>query len=231
VDRRQRRQRAAGLTNVRLAVFGATGPTGRILVNDALDAGHDVTAYARDPGKLALEHARLRVIAGQLDDDAAIDDAIDGADAVISVLGPGKGHTGTPIAQGTQRIVDAMHRHGVRRLVATATPSARDDRDRFDPRFAPMIGLVRLLVRAAYADIIATAAVVRGSSLDWTLLRLPLLKDGPAGPVRTGYTGLGAGRVGLRLSRASLAAHLLRTASDNLDVGAAPLIADGDPAS
>ena len=211
---------------MRITVFGSTGPTGRLVVEQALAAGHEVAAHARNPAKLEIEHERLRVVSGELTDDAAIARAVGGTGAVISVLGPGKKHTGTPISEGTQRIVETMQGAGVSRLVAVATPSAPDDADRFDPRFGPMIALVRVLVRTAYADIRATAEVVRGSGLQWTLLRLPLLRDGVLCPVRTGHLGMGDGKVGLKLTRASLAEYLLRCAVDGLHVHEAPMISD-----
>src|SRR4051812_18786228 len=71
-----------------LTVFGATGGIGRHVVSQALDAGHHVTAYARNPAKLNLTHPNLTVIAGELSDRAAVGRAVAGADAVISALGP-----------------------------------------------------------------------------------------------------------------------------------------------
>ncbi len=70
-------------------VFGATGPAGRLVVHRALEQEHKVTACARNPAKLD-ELPGLTVVAGELDDAAAIRTAVTGADAVISLLGPGR---------------------------------------------------------------------------------------------------------------------------------------------
>jgi putative NADH-flavin reductase len=107
---------------MRLAAFGATGPTGRLLIRQALDAGHSVVAYARNPAKLDVVDSKLSVVAGELSDAAAIGAAVRGADAVLSVLGlsPTKG-VGTPIAGGTDRILAAMREYGARRMVAGTT--------------------------------------------------------------------------------------------------------------
>lgn len=208
---------------MRLTIFGGTGPTGRLLVTAALDAGHDVTVFARSPGKLGIADERLRIVQGELSDAAGIRASIDGADAVISTLGPGAARVpGTPITDGMRHVVAAMQELGVRRLVAIATPSASDPRDRSDLRFRLLVIGVRTFLRPAYHEIVGQAAVIRGSGLDWTLVRVPLLADGPVTAVRAGYLGTGA--TGMRISRATLAAFLLAQADDGTWVGGAPAV-------
>ena len=85
---------------MRIAVFGATGSTGRSLVAQALDEGHSVVAYARHPEKLGIAHDRLTVVEGDLSDVAAIERAVERVDGVISLLGQGMPQKGTPIAHG-----------------------------------------------------------------------------------------------------------------------------------
>src|SRR3954447_21424192 len=88
-----------------LTVFGATGGIGRHVVSQALDAGHHVTAYARNPAKLNLTHPKLTVIAGELSDRAAVGRAVAAADAVISALGPSldRKATAMPLVEGPPR--------------------------------------------------------------------------------------------------------------------------------
>ena len=129
---------------MRITVFGATGPAGRLAVHRALDQGHEVTAYARNPAKLD-ERPGLTVVAGELDDAAAIQTALTGADAVISLLGPGRDKASIePLVPGMQTIVDQMAEADVRRLVATSTPSAPDPADRRDLRIRAMVTGIRL---------------------------------------------------------------------------------------
>ena len=164
---------------MQITVFGATGPAGRLVVHRALELEHTLTAYARNPAKLD-ERPGLTVAAGELDDAAAIRTAVTGADAVVSLLGPGRDKASIEaLVPGVQTIVDQMTGAGVRRLVATSTPSAPDPADRRDLRISAMITGIRLGVAPAYRAIIAMAAIVRASSLDWTLVRLPLLHDKP----------------------------------------------------
>lgn len=210
---------------MRIALFGATGAAGRLVLQQALAAGHTVTAYARDAGKLAST-PKLLVVEGQLDDAAAINRAVAGQDAVISLLGPKGDSAGLPVSKGTEFIVAAMQRHGVKRLVATATPSATDPNDRFSLSFALAVVMIRALVRGAYDDIVATAAVVRGSNLDWTLARLPMLADPrPGATVHAGYVGDGQLRL-FSLSRNALADFLLAEATDTRWIGKSPALSD-----
>jgi hypothetical protein len=209
---------------VKLAVFGGTGASGQLLIRSALAQGHTVTAYARNPAKLPPADD-LTVIQGQLDDTDGVQRTINGVDAVISLLGPGRDKASIPpLMPGTQTIVDAMTDTGVRRLVATSTPSVPDPADRHDLRLTLMIAAVRYGMPAAYRAIVGMADVIRSSPLEWTLVRLPLLHDrtrtGAARPRRVGEPG------GLRLSRSALAAFLLQEAQTPRWIHQAPLLAD-----
>jgi uncharacterized protein YbjT (DUF2867 family) len=209
---------------MQITVFGATGPAGRLVIRRALEQEHKVTAYARNPAKLD-ELPGLTVVAGELDDAAAIGTAVTGADAVISLLGPGRDKASIePLVPGMQTIVNQMAEAGVRRLVATSTPSAPDPADRRDLRIRAMITGIRLGMAPAYRAIIAMAEIVRDSSLDWTLVRLPILHDKPidtpARPRQLGEPG------GLRLSRAALADFLINEAASGTWNGRAPILAD-----
>jgi NAD(P)-dependent dehydrogenase (short-subunit alcohol dehydrogenase family) len=86
---------------VRLTIFGASGQTGRRPVEQALDAGHTVTAVVRDPTRLPIHHQRLQVVVADVLDPAAIQPAVAGADAVLSPWGP----------PPTQPVIDHVGRH------------------------------------------------------------------------------------------------------------------------
>ena len=93
---------------LKLTIFGATRGTGKLLVDQALEAGYHVVAYVRDPSKLAETHERLTIIRGELRDQEGIERAVSGANAVISVLGPRGDSKGKPITEGIQNIIAAM---------------------------------------------------------------------------------------------------------------------------
>ena len=117
---------------MKIAIFGATGDTGKQLVEQALAAGHEVVAYVRNPSKLSISHEHLTVIQGELADEALIERAVSGADAVISVLGPRGGSKNKPITQGTQNIIATMKKQGLHRLIISSTLSAKDPNDLAD---------------------------------------------------------------------------------------------------
>ena len=212
---------------MRITVFGATGPAGKLLTERAIQAGHMVTAFARSPAKLGSLADQVSVVVGELADAAAIDRAVQGADAVISLLGPSGKSSGLPISEGMRHIVDAMERHGVRRLIATATPSAADPNDRFKVSFWLAVRMIKALAGTAYADIVATAGVARSSTLDWTLLRLPMLTDAPSEhPAVAGYVGDPQIKL-FWLSRSALADFILAQLQSRAWGRKAPVITNG----
>jgi uncharacterized protein YbjT (DUF2867 family) len=208
---------------MRLTIFGGTGKTGQLLVRQALSEGHDVVAYVRNPAKLTVSDPRLTVVTGSLDDSAAVGEAVRGAGAVLSVLGPVRtGVAGTPVTEGIRVIVAAMKQHDVRRLVASATFSVTDALDAQPWSVRMLVGVIKRIAPGAYRDILGIGSAVRESGLDWTLVRVGLLNDRPgSGDVLSGYLGKG---VKLALSRASFATFMLRQASSPDWIGKAPAI-------
>ncbi|HYP85360.1 NAD(P)-dependent oxidoreductase [Variovorax sp.] len=211
---------------MRVVVFGATGPTGRLVLRKALAAGHEVTAYARSAAKLEPATG-LHVIVGELTDVAAIRHAVEGHDAVISVLGPTGKSKGTPVADGMRHIVQTMAQAGVRRLIATATTSAQDRHDRFSVSFWLAMRLVKAFAGNAYDEILGVAEAIRTSTLDWTLVRLPMLSDKPCGhPAATGYVGDPSIKL-FSMSREPLAEFLVAQLNDVRWIGKSPAVSNG----
>ena len=195
---------------MKIVVFGASGGTGKQLVEQALAAGYEVAVYARNPSKLNVSHEHLTVIQGELSDAALIETAVKGTDAVISALGPRGGSKNKPLTQGMQNIIAAMKNQGVRRLIITSTLSAKDSKDKSDFRTRAMVNLVKTTMHAAYEDIVSVAETVRASDLDWTIVRLAILNNKPkSGKVKVGYVG--TGEVGTQISRADIADFMLNT--------------------
>jgi uncharacterized protein YbjT (DUF2867 family) len=209
---------------LRICVFGGTGPTGLLLVNYALAEGHHVVAFARTPTKLP-DHERLSIVEGQLENADKIAAAVRGSDVVLSLLGPGINAADVPpLVTGYRNIVAAMREHGVRRLVALGTPSMPDDADGKDWRIRALVALVSRFQRVAYETLVSIGQMVRQSGLDWTIVRVPFLSNGP----RTDQLNVRTvGQKGnLRLSRANAAAFVLRQATDSTYLGKAPFVSD-----
>jgi nucleoside-diphosphate-sugar epimerase len=210
---------------MKLTVFGGTGKTGKLLIQRALADGHQVIAFARNPAKLQMESDRLSVIHGNLSDMDAIERAVSGSDAVISLLGPSGNVKDTSLSSGMERILSAMKGQGVHRIVAISTPSVPDPNDLPDFKFKCLVTMVKTAVPGAYNEIVRIGDAVRSSGLQWTLVRVPLLTDKPkTGRVRVGY--LGQGSVRIRLSRSDLAQFLLEQVHDTRYIHKSPVISN-----
>ncbi|MFD8257425.1 NAD(P)-dependent oxidoreductase [Streptomyces griseoluteus] len=195
---------------MRIAVFGANGPTGRRLVEQALAAGHEVVAVTRRPGSLSARPG-LSVAVADATDPAAVDAAIDGTDAVLSALGArfSKG-TITTYSASAAVITEAMARHGIKRLL-TVSSSIADPNWRptgahfFNHVLDPLVN--RRLGRTLHEDMRRMEAVIRQTGLDWTFVR-------PSGlfehPVVTDYHTAETSADGVFTARADLAASMLR---------------------
>ncbi|HEX7643880.1 MAG TPA: NAD(P)H-binding protein [Noviherbaspirillum sp.] len=213
---------------MKLALFGATGSTGLHIIEEALKQGYVLSVYTRDAAKLAALAGKVEIVVGDLQDRNAITKCIQGADAVISALGPNslKVQGDRPVMHGLSNIVAAMRQLGVRRLLQVSTASYRDPQDGFAPGSHAGVLFFKVFVRKAYDDIRATGELIANSDLDWTLVRIPFLKDGPAsGKIDVGWYG--RARLGSKLSRGNLAKFLLQQVTGKKFVRAAPGIANG----
>lgn len=199
-----------------LAVFGATGGTGRYVVARGLARGLRVVAVARQPGDLRSRHPRLTVLQGDVLDAATVVPAVRGVDAVVSALGIGHSRAATTVySAGTRNIVQAMQRTGVRRLVCVSTTGLETTAEDTPAQRAVSRLLLQPLLRRPYADMAAMEQVLRDCDRDWTIVRSARLTDGAGGgPVRAACDRrLGAA---WSISRADLAEYLLDSLSDPL---------------
>jgi putative NADH-flavin reductase len=204
---------------MRLTIFGATGGTGTQLVRQALDEGHDVTAVVRDPARLDVPaHERLEVVTADVRDPGAIQSAVEGADAVLSALGPrGRGPT-TICSDGSRAIIEAMGKAGVRRLlVVSAAGPFPDAGDSAVVRSVIKPIVLERLMKDAFDDMRRCEEEVRATALDWTIMRPPQLVDKAAtGRYRTA-TDINL-RGGRKIARADLAACMLGLVADDASV-------------
>lgn len=198
---------------MRVTVFGPTGGTGRAAIAQALDAGDKVTVLARDPAALAEFGDRIDVVAGDVLDPAAVVRAVEGTEVVVSALGIGMHrHATTVYSQGTANIVEAMRTEGSRRLLVVSTASLEFPAPRRFAEWAVAKLLHRILAKP-YADMALMERSVRGSDLDWTLVRAARLTNGPVtGRYRTAVDAKLPG--GWSISRADIAHYCLIHASD-----------------
>ncbi|WP_428966725.1 NAD(P)-dependent oxidoreductase [Micromonospora fluostatini] len=203
---------------MRLTVFGATGRTGRHLVDQALADGHEVTAVVRDPARLASAgHPRLVPVVADALDPESIAVSVTDQDAVISTLGRRARTDGSVCADGARAISTAMRATGTSRLiVVTASGPVVDEGDDAFTRlvFKPVL---RRFLAAEFADFTRAERVVRDSGLDWTIVRPPRLTNGRRRPYRTALDRNIRG--GTSIARADVAHAILAALGDPATIG------------
>ena len=207
-----------------VTVFGATGGVGRNVVDALRSNGHTATAYVRNPSKVPSAWGDgVRLVVGELSDAQAVEQAVAGADAVVSALGPSmdKKATGLPLVAGTQNIVDAMKKHGVRRYVGNGTTSVLDPQETGTRQTRLPTLTARPFLRRAYDELVGMSRIVMDSGLDWTIVRFLAPSDGPAkGSVRSVFYG--TDRLGFTVTRADIGAFTAAQVDDPRYVRRAP---------
>lgn len=184
---------------MKVLVVGASGRIGRSVTESLLEAGHEVTAFARRPEALGLGANGLRHFAGDAFSQADVAQAVEGQEAVVVTLGSGTKRHGTVRSQGTLNVIHAMQAQGVRRLVVQSTLGAHESRDNLNFWWRRV--MFGLLLKQVHADHELQESFVRASGLDWTIVRPSAFVDGPA----TGRfeAGFGPEVRGLRLKIAT----------------------------
>jgi putative NADH-flavin reductase len=196
---------------MKVAVFGATGATGLQVVQQALEQEHSVTALSRNPERLTIHHSALRIVKGNVLDPAAVEETVQGSDAVLSCLGRRPFRDKDAVWKGTHNIVEAMKKLGVRRLVVESAYGAGSSRGLSS---IGMFVVTNTILKWAYREKELAEPQIVNSELDWVIVRPPALRNGPkTGKYRTGE--------GLRLSttnwinRADVADFMLRQVSSD----------------
>ena len=162
-----------------ILIVGATGLTGRTLTEQALATGHHVTALTRNPAKLVISHGQLTVIQGDVLDTSCVDAAVANQDAVLILLSqPSLNAPSTVSSVGTQHIIRAMERHGVRRLVSVTMLGIGESRKNASFLYNRLF--VPLLLKHVVSDKQRQEDAIHHSMLDWTIVRPPRLTDAPA---------------------------------------------------
>lgn len=213
---------------MKVTVFGATGAIGSLTVNELLDRGHSVTAYARSLAKVpATWEGKVRIIIGELSDANAIDSAIAGTDVVISALGPSMDRkaTGTPITDGTVHIIRSMKTHAVTRFIGHATPAVHDPDEKTTAITRLASFLPRTFMPNAYREVTGMYEAVANSSLRWTIVRF-LAPNNSRKQERLRVGFFGKDTIGFRVSRANIAAFTAEQVDSSAFIGRAPAISN-----
>ena len=206
-----------------LVVFGATGETGRWIADRAVQAGHEVTAFVRDPGRMHVVHDRVKVVRGDVLDAASVDGAVAGQNAVLSALGSSARNPAPVLSTGVRHILDAMERHHVRRIVALSAAGALGESAGF--LFGNLgLRIFRMWLPEVYREHRKMLVELQPRDVDWTAVRAVLLTNAtPKGHYRVAVEGIP--RWGFRISRADVAEFMVRQLTSDEFVRKMPAIA------
>jgi putative NADH-flavin reductase len=204
---------------VPVLIFGATGRTGRYLVERALSKGHTVTAFVRDPHALSVRHPRLHLLEGDVLSPEAVDKAMHGQRVVLSALGfSGRGGSAS-LVKAMENIVTAMQKYRVHRFICLAPAPAREGWAR-----RGLLGklLAPFLQKSAAPDWEQQVAFMRGSTLEWVQVRPTRLTDEPS---RGSYqVSVGWAEVPEGISRADVATFMIEQLQSRRFVRLSPVL-------
>jgi len=188
-----------------------------------VQAGHEVTAFVRDPGRMHIVHDRVKVVRGDVLDAASADGAIAGQDAVLSALGSSARNPAPVLSTGVRHILDAMERHHVRRIVALSAAGALGESAGF--LFGNLgLRIFRMWLPEVYREHRKMLVELQPRDVDWTAVRAVLLTNAtPKGRYRVAVEGIP--RWGFRISRADVAEFMVRQLTSDEFVRKMPAIA------
>ena len=165
-----------------IAIFGASGATGKLLTERALAAGHTVSALVRSPENFPYS-ARVRVIKGSTFDPAPVAETLRNTDAVLSALGAKSPFKKEDVLQrAIPPILKSMSEHGIKRIIALgsagALTSSLDRQPAIGRWFATNI-IYKHVLKYPVLEQIAQYHDLSASSLDWTMVLPPVLTNLP----------------------------------------------------
>ncbi|MFC5401356.1 NAD(P)-dependent oxidoreductase [Cohnella soli] len=199
---------------MKVIVFGATGGTGRQVVEQAIESGHEVTVVARNPEAVDIRNERLEVVRGDVLNLDSFSERIAGKDAVISALGVNHRKPTTVYSEGTANIVKAMQAAGVRRLIGLSSAGLDIPDDTPTMQKLVIKYVIQPMYKYAYEDMARMEEKLRKSGLVWTVIRPPRLTNGPkSGTYRTSINETLP--KAQSIARADLADYMLKSVEDS----------------
>jgi putative NADH-flavin reductase len=204
-----------------ITVFGASGRTGVPLVEQALDAGHQVTAFVRDTSRFPMADESLTVIEGDVYTGEGVEAAVEGADAVLSVLGQTDSGPDDLLTVAGEHVMDAVEDHEVERYATLVGAGVRLEGESVSPVGRVSETLLKLLNPEVLRDAEEHVEDVRSRDIEWTVVRASRLSEAePRGEYRTGDVEPGWKAV----ARADVADFLLTVVEDDQYVHDLPKI-------
>jgi putative NADH-flavin reductase len=203
---------------MKVTIFGANGRTGKEIMLQALIKGYSVTAFARNPETIDIRDEKLSIVEGDVLDATAVEKAITGTDVVLVALGTRSLKDDSTLSKATQNIVDAMEKHGVKRIIVESSAGifgAKDSSFFFGNIIRP------LLLKKVFNDKVRQLDILKKSQLEWILVR-------PAGLIdvlKTGKYNITDDKpAGRKIGRSDVADFMLGQVSSNKYLRQMPII-------
>ena len=209
---------------MKIAVFGSTGRTGGLVVQEALKRGDEVTVLVREPHRVPIAHPRLTVLAGSPTSPADVERCVRGVNAVIHCLGIGGKGTGAStilVSDSVKTVLESMKKHNVSRIVSMSVVGAGRSGTWIANKIIIPLFLRWLIPIIEDKDRVETA--LRQSGVEWISVRLPSIVEGPAKPLRISADGRG---IGLSITAISAARFLLEQATSAAYLRATPSVSN-----
>ncbi|MDB5156213.1 MAG: NAD-dependent epimerase/dehydratase family protein [Mucilaginibacter sp.] len=216
--------------SMKLFIAGANGGIGRQAVEQALQAGHQVTALVRDPAKLTLTHPDLHIVKGDIMQPDTFAHQLKGQQVVISALGVSGGSLfsdkpTTLYSQGNANLLKAMEQYGVKRICCISASAL--DVSPVIPWYVRLVAkyIIQKLLKHMYADLRRMEDLIKAGKADWTIIRPPQLTNGPV----TGNYRIAIGvflKNCLKISRADVAHFIVNNLTNELTYRTTVEIAD-----
>jgi putative NADH-flavin reductase len=199
----------------KIIVFGATGGTGKQVVEQALQAGNQVTVVVRNPDAFLISHPNLTIIKGDVFVPKSFEEAIIGKDAVVSCLGIQKNVPTTVYSEGVKNITEAMQKYGVHRIICLSAGAVEvSPKSTWFMQFV-IKNILQRFFKYLYADMLIMESMLKMTDLNWTIIRPPWLRDSkPTGKYRIAINAHLSKPT--KLSRADLADYIIHHLIDDV---------------
>lgn len=200
---------------MKILIIGATGKTGRELIKQGLELGHNITALVRKPKDLKLDHKNLKILQGNVLNPQDLDKAVKGQEAVLSALGHKKFILPSSLlSKGTENLITAMDKQEVKRLLCITSLSLNDSRFKLGLYYTLFV--IPFILFFYFRDKEKQERLIKKSQLTYTIVRPGQLTNGKKRGLYRHGPDLGSYILTKLISRADVAHFMLNELSKKL---------------
>lgn len=193
---------------MKILLIGGTGKTGKQILKQGLEGGHQITSIVRNPKNIKISNPNLTVVKGNVLDPSSLAQSFQGHQVVISALGHKKFFIKTTIlSRGTGNIIRAMQQHQIRRFICITSLGINDSRFKLGLYYSLFV--IPFIILFYFLDKEKQERLIQQSDLDWTIVRPGQLTNGQKRGRYKHGKGLGSYILTKMISRADVAHFIL----------------------